>query len=105
MPRNGRGRPSGLEPVLRISVRATAGSYHFGQRKSPAPRKRSPVKRAPPVHLDMARLPAPPRLPSDWIALLTYQAPQNRVQARRVAESAARAAHVDLESATLAEQL
>lgn len=54
----------------------------------------------------MARIaPLPPRLPSDWITLLTYQHPQNRTQARRVATSAARQAGVDLDAATMAEEL
>lgn len=49
--------------------------------------------------------PLPPRVPSDWLTLLTYQHPQNRVQARRVALSAATEQGVDLDGATLSDEL
>ena len=52
------------------------------------------------------RLPAPPRIPSDALFLLTYVAPaSNRVQQNRVAMSAAREMGIDTESVTNVEEL
>jgi len=50
-------------------------------------------------------IPRPPRMPHDWIALLTYQAPQSKLQARRCAENALLAAGVALDGATQADEL
>ncbi len=50
-------------------------------------------------------IPKAPKVPHDFAALLTYQHPQNRVQARRVAESAARHAGIDLDGSTQADDL
>ncbi len=50
-------------------------------------------------------IPKAPRIPSDLVTLLTYVAPQNRTQARRVALSAARECGVSLDGTTQAEEL
>lgn len=53
----------------------------------------------------MLSIPKAPRVPHDFEALLSFQAPQRIRHIRRCAESAARAAQVDLEGCTEADQL
>lgn len=50
-------------------------------------------------------IPRAPRLPSDWIALLTYTPRATATQKRRQAESAMRAAGVSTNGATQADDL
>ena len=45
--------------------------------------------------------PPPPRVPHDWLELLSYEAPQRLRHVRRCAESAARAAGIELDGSTL----
>jgi hypothetical protein len=50
-------------------------------------------------------IPGAPKVPHDLAALLSYQAPQNRTQLRRVAVSAALADGVSLDGNTLTDEL
>jgi hypothetical protein len=50
-------------------------------------------------------IPPAPRVPSDYIFLLTFVSNQTEVQTRRVALSAALEEGVDLEGATCADEL
>lgn len=57
------------------------------------------------MHAATLTIPRAPRIPSDYVTLLTYVAPSNRIQANRCAATAAREAGISLDGSTQAQEL